>query len=448
MTLTPNPLDDELRLALRSRADALPPLADPFAGVARRARGMRRRRAAAAVAGSALAVLAVVGAGTLLTPDRAAGPSDVAAPTERRASQGLDPANPWPYRGDLPLASVAVSAIGSWEARHPGTTSVDLLFGHRYGASGQPEVVVVARSATGTSWGVLTGNATGGWEVAYAHDLLGTDQVALVAPLPGDGTPRLLVVAAPGATDLAYRDGTAASGADRGRPLARLADGVGMLTYPGDRDRDDVMVRLPGTDTYVEVPDQAAVAPDAPANVLDWPTRGTVTPQTLLDARRSYADTRRATLEQVRQKVLVTGEDGLDGGRAHLLGQFWLEGDTTADTFGIVVRGGDSIEPQLKTVLQPEADLAVMVLTGDGQGGSRLVVATRPGVVAVAYRQSSTSTPERQEVRDPQSVTTLYRPLEAERPGAPEDTLTVSFADGSSRSYPVASLLCGKTSCG
>ncbi|MDP9435273.1 MAG: hypothetical protein M3P93_08815, partial [Actinomycetota bacterium] len=61
------PIDDELRAALAGRAAMLAPPADPMAGIERRARSIRRRRTGASVAGTALAVLAVVGVGATLT---------------------------------------------------------------------------------------------------------------------------------------------------------------------------------------------------------------------------------------------------------------------------------------------------------------------------------------------------------------------------------------------
>lgn len=53
------PIDDELRTSLRRQADGVVPLADPLAGVERRAGRIRRRRVATAVTGTALAVAAV-----------------------------------------------------------------------------------------------------------------------------------------------------------------------------------------------------------------------------------------------------------------------------------------------------------------------------------------------------------------------------------------------------
>lgn len=53
------PVDDELRRTLAARADALTPSPDPLAGITTRARGIRRRRAAFTVLGSALAVAVV-----------------------------------------------------------------------------------------------------------------------------------------------------------------------------------------------------------------------------------------------------------------------------------------------------------------------------------------------------------------------------------------------------
>ncbi|MCW2587053.1 MAG: hypothetical protein JWN55_2569, partial [Frankiales bacterium] len=45
-----SPLDDQLRAAMHARADVLAPSPDPLAGIEARARGIKRRRAAASVA--------------------------------------------------------------------------------------------------------------------------------------------------------------------------------------------------------------------------------------------------------------------------------------------------------------------------------------------------------------------------------------------------------------
>ena len=84
------PLDETLRAVLTDRAGALAPASDPMAGIADRARRIRRRRIAAAMAGTALAVPAVAVAVPALTPGRTTVRGQVAhanAPTETPRSR-------------------------------------------------------------------------------------------------------------------------------------------------------------------------------------------------------------------------------------------------------------------------------------------------------------------------------------------------------------------------
>ena len=68
-----SPLDDELHDALHGRAATIVPPPDPMAGIERRAKGIRRRRLAASVAGGALALSAVAVAVPALLPDSGRG---------------------------------------------------------------------------------------------------------------------------------------------------------------------------------------------------------------------------------------------------------------------------------------------------------------------------------------------------------------------------------------
>ena len=135
----------------RAGPATLAPSADPFAGVEGRARGLRRRRTAASLVGTALAVLVVAGAVPLLTPDRTAapGPTDVATSAPAPASPyAFDPEQPWPYRGDEAVRRDGLDAWQrAWAEEEPGGELLP-LFGRTDEASGRLELVFASRSAT------------------------------------------------------------------------------------------------------------------------------------------------------------------------------------------------------------------------------------------------------------------------------------------------------------
>ena len=160
------PLEDELRLALHGRASTVAPPPDPFPGVERRARGLRRRRVAASLAGTALAVLVVAGAVPLLTPDRTAAPdaTDVATSAPAPASPyAFDPEQPWPYRGDRAVLDEGLNEWRrAWAVREPGASFVP-LYGRVWEPSGRPEVVFVSVDPTRDEllYGVATTGQSG-----------------------------------------------------------------------------------------------------------------------------------------------------------------------------------------------------------------------------------------------------------------------------------------------
>ena len=463
-------LDEQLRATLQGRAATLAPPSDPFPGVERRARGLRRRRVAASVAGTALAVLAVAGAVPLLAPDRSAlpGPSDVAtappsvapspaasgpAPsstaTAPASAYALDPAAPWRYRGQTDLGGVAttqrreVAAYArAWTERHPGT-QVTPVFGQVWEPSGQAEVVVVSTGGDGARWGVLAGGESGAevvWDVP-----LEPDTTVLVAVLAGDTERRVLAVAAP---EVARLQLVRLPGDRETRePLSMLAGGVGTGALGAGAADAEVRGLVRDRIVAAEVLPHAPSAPTAaPANVLDWPTRGTVDPLLLLAVRRAYADVHHADVGAVEEKVLYAGAG--EGGPGYLIGQFWLGGATEADTFGGVGSDEDlRVETRPPTAADTKA-LALFLDASDGPG-SALVVVPQPGTAQVAYSPGPTADFLPVNSKDPAAsgVVVLPRTDAAERGG--RERLRLRDRDGTTTAtLEVVDLLCGETSCG
>lgn len=454
-------LDEELRAALSTRAATLTPSPDPLAGIERRARSLHRRRVAAAVTSTALAVLAVAGVGSVLLPDSTGRSSEVATTPTPDASpsvapsvapsvpSALDPDRPWAYRG-TPVDRGTLDTFGrDWAARHPGSELVP-LFGQVYAPSQRLEVVFVGRGADADRWGVVTSSEAGS---DFVLDVpLPAGSRSLAAALPGDeGTARLLVVAAP-ETGLARYSPDGVTWLDMSRTPSGAA-GVHVVALGADQDRD--RYRVPdaesGTVDEQEAPDSRASGATpaegtaAPANVLDWPSRGTVDGEVLLAAKAAYAESRQvADASRVEEKVLFAGDD--DAGNRYLVGQLWLRGDTDADTVGWVDGPGDAQpELQLKPRVADGAEVvALHVQRAPGQANDTLVVVPRPGTGQVMYAETAS---EWRPVDMPSNLDGVA--LVERRPDAQGDRL--QLLDGHGELFfedEVTNLLCGVTSCG
>jgi hypothetical protein len=394
-----SPIDDELRALLSDRASAVPPAPDPLGGIERRAKRMRRNRVAASVAGTALAVAAVALTVPALLPDRDEPavvatqlPSSAASPSAGALSPAaLDPQHPWPYRGDpaVVAGSELVTLRAEWSAKHPGTTLTP-LFGQVYEPSAKPEIVFVSTAQGDDRWGVATSSESG-WDFRYDEALpFGTK--VLMAVLPGDEVPRLLVVAAPSTGDLAYAaDGTSFTS------MAALAPGVGVHPLEGDTAKDAVRV-LDGNGD-LDHPVFEGPAPDAgagsdgaptsttPANLLDWPTRGTVAPAVETAVSAGYAKAVAAKPADVELKVLLSGMDGT--GRTIVLAQGWVHGNDARNYLWWGSSDGTGGEGLLGKPTDVGPAALVALVPAQGKGVQTLVVVGEPTAAHVGY----TSTP-------------------------------------------------------
>jgi hypothetical protein len=262
-----NLTDDQVRAALHARVQQLDAPLDVFRVVEAEAGRIRRQRVAAAVAGAVAAVIAVAvivptlvfggGSGQApvtgqspttaptggTTPSPTPTPSPSPAPTAAgggdESDYVLDPADPWPYRGDAQVKADDLAAFqDAWSVRHPGSTLVP-LFGEIYEPSGQPEFVFVANTSDGPRWGFASKGQSG---ITFFVDLpLTPDTTALAAAVPGDEVARLLVVASPKVTAVQY----AGDGNNFRDLLGVLAPGVRVGPLEGDIAVDRIRVAGP-----------------------------------------------------------------------------------------------------------------------------------------------------------------------------------------------------------
>lgn len=257
--------EDQLRVALRGRAERIAPPTDVFADVEARAKRIHRHRVVAAVGATVAAVvaIAVVVPTVIVGPHHHRTPTVGPSPTESTApqtptrppmpgSQALDAADPWPYRGDPKVEAGLSTFTDAWSARHPGAT-LKPLFGEIYEPSGQPEIIFVSRDGEVSRWGFAMKTQNG---VDFVIDRpLPPATTVLVAAVPGDETLRLLALAAPTVKTFQYSpDGVSYE------DMYPIAPGVAVKALEGDPAKDRVRA-LAGDGTVL----YDAPAPDTPA---------------------------------------------------------------------------------------------------------------------------------------------------------------------------------------
>ena len=285
-----SPLDDELPAALHGRARVLPASPDPLAGIERRAARLRRRRVAASVAGSALAVAAValVVPAVSGAPDRTV-PAPVASAPPRtvpspEAVPGLSPeAVPSPdgrpgnaVAWGTPLEARDAAWLEQWRATRgrTGPVSGEVLF---RGTTNDSVTVHVYQlwTAGEEAHAVVAHSSEAGPEVVRDTELP-RSAVAVDAVVPGTEYPALVIAHDPALVDVEYAaDGaaftpiededargviterTGPSGAAPDR--VRLRDATGTVGYVGDV----------WTGTPVMGASPAGLDPERP-----WPVRG------------------------------------------------------------------------------------------------------------------------------------------------------------------------------
>lgn len=339
------PLDDELRRTLSARAASLAPSPDPLAGVEARVARIRRRRSALAVSGAVAVVAAVALAVPGLVPSRDTAPDRVATtPTATPSTSPsthpavLDPAHPWPLRGDETLLPTAVrdALQKEWAARHRGSTLTP-LFVQRWEPSGQVEVAFAATGGTvlRVGWAQVTADG-----VEVVQDEGATADPAYQFALAGDeGVTRLYVVAAPdsrveyAADGVTYRDITQTFVTHKDGPgtyTTTSRGGVGITAVETAVPR----VRVTAADGAVvyEADARGGAVTSAPANALDWPSRGDESSgPSVHDLEVAFTRAMgRSDGTPVGYRPLFTGDT--DSGVRFTMGQAWFEGDAEAYT--------------------------------------------------------------------------------------------------------------------
>jgi hypothetical protein len=452
-----NLTDDQLRESLHARAERIAPPVDVFGSVETRARRIRRRRVGASVAGAVAAVVAVavvvptlvtgsphtnrVGVGGpspsgSVTPSTSA-PSSTQTPTAS-GDAVLNPATPWPYRGsDKAISAATLNRFQQdWSAKHPGSGAIEPLWGEIYEPSQQAELVFVIRDGDGARWGMAMASPSGTRFVVDQPLAAGT--TVLAAAVPGDEVSRLLVVAAPSTTAIRYApDGVNFT------DMATLDPGVAVKALEGDQAIDKIEVLGAGGKVVFEGPAPNAAATSQPANVLSWPTRGTVPSGLTAQMSSLYAASRQMPVTGLVVKELAGGTDA--GGTQYVLAQVWTPGDTAADTVGFLHHADGTTELQMQAKLPANTAVAAIDVTDTPIGLHEwLVVVPQPTTGQVLYAADGKT----------------YKPYEAtlagdgpvviaRDPKASNDRVRVLDGDGKTTfDGPAASLLCGVTSCG
>jgi hypothetical protein len=394
-----SPLDDELRRTLAARAASVTAPPDPLTGIESRARGLRRRRALGVVASAALAVTAVAlvvpavvdrGPGA---PDRQASPS-ASAPASAHPAV-LDPARPWALRGDETLlADGTLDAVRrEWVARHP-RSALTPLFAQRWEPSGRIEVAFVATGdgVLRVGWVILR---SGGPDFVQ-DEVSKAPDAAYQFALPGDeGVTRLYVVAAPdsrisyAADGVTYRDITLGFVTHKDGLSSRtttILGGVGVTAV----ETAGARVRVTAADGIAVYEADARGAGSSPANLLDWPARGSVSlSPSVDDLKAAFAGDSGYAASAVLYRPLFTADT--DSGVKYTVGQAWFSGDSRADTVSYSI-GGRKGPVLTRYGFTPDSPAALVALITDRPGTSvdLLVVVPTPTTGQVSYAAGAT----------------------------------------------------------
>ena len=439
-----SPLDDELRAVMHARADVLSPSPDPLAGIESRARGLRRRRVAASVAGAAMALAAIaVAVPTLGLPSSSPQGDQFAAGPVTPGPAALDPKQPWTFRGTAPDTGTADTYQREWGVKHPGST-LTLLFAEINEFSGAQEAFFVATGGSdGDRYGYVRSSESGPeFDVDEPYS---SPQAALQFALPGDeGVSRLFVVASPESKSVER----AADGSDF-RPMTTLAAGIGITPLEGDTSKDEV--RVIGSNGKVVYEQEGRDREAAqPSNVLaSWPQRGSAGigfPEDNLLARFAQASGRPGEESKATYRSLFSGSN--DGGVRYTFGQAWFEGEL-AHNVGFITGGTNGTEFFYGRVTpQDPAVLAFVVSSSPGSSVDELVVIPQPGTGQVLYSPQSTG---------------AFKPVTGQghldgvviidrstTPGGDRLQLLDGDGDLNNPTYegPVLPLLCGNKGCG
>ena len=445
-------LDDELRTVLHGRATAVPASPDPLAGIERRASRIRRNRVAASVAGSVLAVAAIASAVPLLQSAASAPPPDAptvasAEPTTSPVPEptavvttspyALDPDRPWPYRG-APLEQLGTGTVETiareYAVQHRVPESaVELtpLYGQIYEPSGQAELVFLATVDGAARWGVAQSSEAG--PEFLVDEALPSPALALPAALPGDEVGRLIVVAAPEVGQIQYGPDDASEHVT----MAEIADGVAVTPLEGDPDTDRFRLLeangqelaggpAPDLAGAISPPDEGEgpgteeppVPGDevpAPANAVDWPTRGGVSAELLEQAVTDFSEAAGVSRDEVGSRLLYAGQRGE---HVVLFLQGWYGGDARGFAWSYDTRDG-ATEQVLQDFTAPEPAVLAAGL------GELLVVVPEPRAGQVLYAPDATSEPQPVSDQGTEAAVLIDRPA-----GTAGDRLLVLDGNG------------------
>lgn len=364
-----SPIDDELRAMLQSRATDISPAPDPLGGIESRARGLRHRRAATAMAGAAAVVAAVAVAVPLAldSDTRTAVRTPAQSATPVADAWALDAQHPWAFRGSRDDAALATFA-SDYATAHPGA-SVSPLWGEVYEPSRRYEAALVAHGADGDRYAFAVA-APGGTDFVVDQPLP-EDTSALALIVPGDEAKRLVVVASPEVDRIQYAPhGTTYT------DLAELAPGVAVGPAVGSA---AAAYRVLAADSSVVASGPVTATPDTPAgdpgNVLaTWVHRGSA--QTITDA---------AVVKAFGGGHYRSLYDGTSHGLSFTIGQAWRDGDAAAHTVALDSSGVFFLGPE--TPVDPWVLGAVF---STGSPTDLLVLLPRPGAGRIGYSPTAT----------------------------------------------------------
>ena len=226
-------------------------------------------------------------------------------------------------------------------------------------------------------------------EAVLVRDSIARRDLGHVDGVVSRTSPHVVVAAAPGTSRVEYRVGATAAWKVIDQDSLGLVFSRGASPQAGEALRVTRKARTTVSALWTGPGDGAVRTPaGAPANLLDWKARGTVSSGPSVDTvAAAYAKEMKAPKAYVRR--LFSGDT--DGGQRFLIGQAWVPGKP-ARTVGYVEAAGRGSALHIQPETRRGARLVAFLLTEQpGTTTDLLVVVPEPGTTELDYRASATA---------------------------------------------------------
>jgi hypothetical protein len=184
----------------------------------------------------------------------------------------------------------------------------------------------------------------------------------------------------------------------------------------------------------------APTSSQPPANVVSWPSRGTLDPTLASAAQASYLSNSHTSAGKPQMTVLDAGID--TAGTHYLLAQMWRAGDATATTVTAVQYRDSTRTVEYDAQTTRDAAAVLFAINSTASSTQTVVIVPRPGLAHAFYSANGSTFVSVATNRDGVAMITRDQHASLDRVRLIDDQGNV-FLDES-----VDAMLCGSISCG